>query len=162
MRDGVLELSLRVPDFTTASRIAQSVNQSFRGFLAEPSNPGRVPVKLPLWARDNPSFSPIAFISQLEQLEVVPDDRARVVVNERTGTIVAGGEVGLAPVAISHGFLQVLVEKSQSHIAQTQGGPTVSDLAKALNAMGAGPRDLVSILQSLREANALQGELRFL
>lgn len=162
---GTLELSLRNADFTTASRIGKVINETFGAFLADPVNAGLVKVKLPATAQGNPSFTPVAFVAQLEQLRVEPDTRAVVVVNERTGTIIAGGGVAISPVAISHGQLEILVENKPprtSRVGELPGTATVGDLVKALGALGAGPKDLVSILQTLEAAKALKADLKIL
>jgi flagellar P-ring protein precursor FlgI len=162
---GVLELSLRNADFTTASRIGKVINETFGAFLADPVNAGLVKVKLPPTTYGNPSFTPVAFVAQLEQLRVEPDTRALVVVNERTGTIIAGGGVAISPVAISHGQLEILVESRPlrtSRVTELPRAATVGELVKALGALGAGPKDLVSILQTLEAAKALKADLKIL
>ena len=159
---GTVELSLRNADFTTASRITKVVNETFGEFLADPVNAGLVKVRLPATAQGNPSFTPVAFVSQLEQLRVEPDTRALVVVNERTGTIIAGASVSISPVAISHGQLEILVEDEAKKVTGLPRAATVGELVRALGALGAGPKDLVSILQTLEAAKALKADLRIL
>jgi flagellar P-ring protein precursor FlgI len=159
---GTLELSLRNADFTTASRVAKVINETFGAFLADPVNAGLVKVRLPSSTRDNPSFTPVAFMATLEQLRVEPDTRAIVVINERTGTIISGASVTLSPVAISHGQLEILVGEEKVRVTQLPQSATVGELVRALGALGAGPKDLVSILQSLEAAKALKADLRIL
>ena len=160
--NGALELSLRNADFTTASRIAQVINETYGEFLADPQNAGLVRVRLPTSAHGNPSHNPVSFVSSVEQITVQADSRAYVVINERTGTIISGDNVRILPVAISHGGLQIRVNKELKRIGQIEGTATVGDLVKALSALGAGPKDLVSILQSLEAAKALKAEIRTL
>ncbi len=181
VRGNHITIDLRLPDFTTAFRVASTINNLW-GNIAKPIDASRVTVTIPKEFTDNV----IGFISNLEQLQVEPDVNARVVINERTGTVVAGKSVRIDTVAISHGSLSVEV-KSQWLISQPmplspgttevvpQNGvrvkeregkmvvinstPTVGDLATALNALGVTPRDIISIFQAIKEAGALSAEL---
>ena len=174
-------VSLNQPDFTTASRLAEAINEQW-GKIARPISASRVMVQMPKEFRD----SAVDFISLLEQVRVEPDVNARVVINERTGTVVAGKDVKIDTVAISHGSLSIEV-KSQWLVSQPmplsagstevlpQNGvkvveqegkmvvvkstPTVGDLASALNALGVSPRDIISIFQAIKSAGALSAEL---
>jgi len=178
---GHIRLLLKAPDNTTAGSIAEAVNVSLPGH-ALALDAGTVQVEVP------PQFWPhvVAFVSELGGLEVIPDMPARVVINERTGTVVAGEHVKISTVAIAHGNLAV-VTREQPIVSQPapfsggkttvvprtgigvteQGGRlhvaprtvTVADLARALNALGVTPRDLISIFQALKRAGALQAEL---
>jgi flagellar P-ring protein precursor FlgI len=174
-------------DFTTAERIAEQINQQSakhgQGSIAIAENSGTVLVKVPTEYRGRSS----EFIAEIEGIKVETDVAARVVVNERTGTIVIGGEVSIAPVSILHGSLSVEI---QTHYVVSQPGPfsqggstqvvpevslnateqkaksillekgaTVEQLAKALVAIGATPRDIIAILQNLRASGALDAEL---
>lgn len=103
--DGRLNYSLYDPDLTTVSRIVDSVNQQFGPGTAHAINAGRIEVTLPLEARSNP----VRFLTAIEGLKVSPDRRAKIVVNERTGTVVSGGNVTVAPVSITHGDLTVII-----------------------------------------------------
>jgi len=174
-------LLLRTPDFTTAGRVAEAINGAF-GNVAEAEDASRIRVALPAQY----ASSPAAFIAKLETLQVVPDATARVVVNERPGPVVMGGNVRISPVAVAHGNLTVRVTESanvvqpnafsggetateartdiQAHESAGQfvtmpANTTVKDLADALNAIGATPRDVIAILQAVKEAGALHGEL---
>lgn len=179
-----VRLQLRDADFTTAARVAEAVNQRFSepGNIARAENSGLVSVSVP------PQFSTrsIEFISELEHLSVQPDRVARVVVNERTGTVVLGKDVKIAPVAIMHGNLTVEIqttftvtepvpfssaptqvvpqtavtakdEKARNVVMKE--GATVEELVKALAAIGSTTRDVIAILQNLRAAGALDAEL---
>lgn len=170
-------------DFTTAERIAEEINQKFGDkSIAIAENSGTVQVKIPASYKGRASV----FIAEMEVLKVEADVAAHVVVNERTGTIVIGGEVSISPVAILHGSLSVEI---QTHLLVSQPGPlsqgttkvvpdvtvnateqkassidlqkgaTVEQLAKALLAIGATPRDIIAILQNLRAAGALDAEV---
>ncbi len=102
---GRLSFSLFDPDLTTAGRIAQRVNETFGSGTARAVNAGRIQLTLPPEARDNP----VMFLASLEGLKVFPDRQAKIVVNERTGTVVSGGDVTVAPVSITHGDLTVTI-----------------------------------------------------
>jgi flagellar P-ring protein precursor FlgI len=180
-----VHLQLRRADFTTASRIAGAVNRRF----AEPAtgaakaeNSGLVSVAIP---KDYENRS-AEFLAELENLMVEADRPARVVVNERTGTIVLGKDVRVSPVAILHGNLSVEIQTteevsqpaplsqgkttvtSRSTVAAKEEparnvvlpqGATVEELVRALAAIGSTPRDVIAILQSLKSAGALDADL---
>jgi len=162
VHNGVIELSLRNADFTTATRVSKSVNEFFGEFLADPVNSGLIRVTLPAKANGNVSFPPVAFVSALEQIRVEPDNRGVVIVNERTGTVISGSNVSISPVAISHGGLEIVVKKKAGYVGEILATTTVGELVNALNALGAGPKDLVSILQALDAAKALKADLKFM
>lgn len=182
---GPLTLALRRPDLTTASRIAAAVNGKLGAGVAKALDPAAVELTVPEAQKDDP----VGFLAQIEALEVQADQRARVVVSERTGTLVAGEGVRIRPVAIAHGGLSVRVQRdpvfsqpnafaggatreaSVDTTRASEGAPgaialpataTVEELAKALGTLGATPRDLVSILQAIASAGALDGELEVL
>ena len=179
--EGAVRLQLRQSDFTTASRIADALNERF-GAVAKAENSALVSVALPEKYLRNPT----AFIAEVERVTVEPDRTERVIVNERTGTIVIGKDVQVSPVAIIHGGLtvevqtvlnvsqpapfsegktqvvpQVIVgakEQAAKNVILKQGA-TVEELVRALNAIGATPRDIIAILQNLKSAGALQAEV---
>jgi len=180
--DNSLIIQLNQPDFTTAARVVSTIRGAFPSLQARAIDPGTIRVALdPQGALD-----PIMLIAQLEALPVIPDATARVVVNERTGTVVVNGEVRVAPVAIAHGGITVRIQttyevsqppplsQGQTQIVpQTQvdaqeqparmvyfkEGASVESLVKALNALGVSPRDLIAILQALKSAGALHAEV---
>jgi flagellar P-ring protein precursor FlgI len=181
--DKEIFLSLRDPDPTTSHRIAQRINIKY-GETAYPMNGGSIKIVVPDSLK-HPILR-MKFISDIGHLQIVPDTRARVVVNEKTGTIVAGEHVKIDPVAIAHGTITVKIQ-SRPIISQPEpfsGGETIvtqepylsvedenarvihlksavylSDIAKALNKIGATPRDIISIFQALKQAGALHAEL---
>ncbi len=161
-RSSSLVLALKEPDFTTSQRISDVINSHFRGFYAEAGDLSAIKVKIP------PAYDgkTVEFISELEALKIVADRPSVVVLNERTGTVVMGGDVLVSPVSISHGDLAIQVGGGGAKDAGVkQGivempGTTVASLIKSLNAMGVKPDDLVSILQSLKVAGALKADLR--
>jgi len=176
-----LRLNLAQSDFTTASRIVAAINKTFKG-AAGSSDGGSVMVQVP----EEFASRPVEFIAQLENLEVTQDQPARVVVNERTGTIVMGDKVKIAAVAVSHGNLtltiketpkvsqpaplskgetkevprtELKVQEEQKRLSLLPEGNTIGDVVRGLNLLGVTPRDLISILQSIKAAGALQAEL---
>jgi flagellar P-ring protein precursor FlgI len=162
VHNGQLELSLRNPDFTTASRVVKAINEFFGEFVAEAKNSGLITVKIPDSTRAGPSFTTVAFVSSLEQIKVTPDSKAMVVVNERTGTIIAGNHVIVDPVMMSHGNLEIIIQERRGFVGNIPLTTTVGELAIALSQLGAGPKDIVAIFQALEAAKALKAELRIL
>ncbi|WP_186647603.1 flagellar basal body P-ring protein FlgI [Fluviispira vulneris] len=158
-----IELSLKNADFTTATRIAKALNDTFGEFIADPINAGLISVKVPnKVTRNNPSFNPVTFMSILEQIKVTPDSIAFVVINERTGTIISGSNVVIEPVAISHGRLEIQVGKKNYKVGEMPAVTSVSDLVRALNNLGAGPKDIVSIIQTLEIAKAIKAQIKLM
>lgn len=182
--DGKLKLELRTPGFTVASRVAAAVNAKFGSDVALALDGGAISVKVPQGFETRL----VDLVAQLESLEITPERRARVVINERTGTIVAGGDVRLAPVAVVHGNLTIVVKEtpvvSQPNAPFGRTGstvvvprsdiqvndaprpatyvpaaPTLSDVASSLSSLGLSPRELTSVLQALRAAGALEAEV---
>ncbi|MHC5033418.1 MAG: flagellar basal body P-ring protein FlgI [Planctomycetota bacterium] len=190
VQDNAIVLSLHNPDFATATRIAAAIeaNTSVHAVVADA---GTVRINLRTSGDMNEVMQQI---SDVQMLEVAPDSQAVVVINERTGTIVAGQNVGISRVAVSHGNLTVvtqelpevsqplpfsdgtteIVDRTALRIIesplpdQTSGltvinrATTVSEVAQALNLLGASPRDIISIFQAMREAGALHAELRIM
>lgn len=181
VRNGSLALQLINPDFTSASRLSSSINTVWPG-VSQPRDAATVDVKVPAAFQGRE----VAFIANLGQLEVNPDTEARVIINERTGTIVATSTVRLSQVAISHGSLTITVSSNigvsqpsafsqgqtmavpstQTAVNEVKGGftivsetPSVERLAAALNALGVSTRDMMAIFQSLKRSGALQAEL---
>ncbi len=182
VRDGVLTFQLHNPDFTSAARMADAINLAYPG-SASARDAVSVDVKLPAAyaGRD------VAFLADVGALEVTPDTLARIVINERTGTIVATSTVRLSQVAISHGALTitvssnlgvsqpnsfnnsgqtVVVPSTQTEVTETKGGfsvvneaPSIDRLASALNALGVSTREMMAIFQTLKRSGALQAEL---
>jgi flagellar P-ring protein precursor FlgI len=183
---GQLHLQLHDADFTTSARIAEAVNHKFAADgapVAHAENSALVTVAIP----SGFASRSIEFLSELEQVSVNADRPARVVVNERTGTIVMGGTVHISPVAIMHGNLTVQIQttfavsqpapmsntgttqvvpqtdvtgkEDRAHNVLLKEGATVEELVRALAAIGSTPRDIIDILQNLRAAGALEAEL---
>jgi flagellar P-ring protein FlgI len=179
---GAIILALRSPNFVTAQRVADAVNKKFGDNTGRPLDGGSVEVRLP---KDYKKRA-VAMLAALSELDVQPEIRARVVINERTGTIVAGGDVRLLPVAVAQGGITVTVQEAQrveqpnalaagntvvvpesnvgtteerSSVAYLEGATTLADVAQALSTFGVPPRELASILQALKSAGALRAEL---
>lgn len=177
-----VRLQLRQADFTTAARIAAAINERFGEGRATPESSGAVRVDTP------PEYATrgVDFMAAIESLTILADRTARVVVNERTGTIVMGKEVKISPVAIMHGALsieiqttydvsqpaplsqgqttvvpnttiQVKEEKAKSLVLKA--GATVEELVRALQSIGATARDVIAILQNLKASAALEADL---
>jgi flagellar P-ring protein precursor FlgI len=160
---GKLTLTLTHPDFTTSSRIAETINQRLKGFYAVPKDVASVEVAVPPTYQDKL----VEFISNLEAMTVEADTKAVVVLNERTGTVVMGSNVVIAPIAIAHGDLSIRIGDKKAKDSKEQNlinlnGATVGDLIETMNALGVKPADLVGILQSIHAAGALKAELKFL
>jgi len=188
VRDGQINIILNATDFTLAARMAEAIRgQAQRlggqGWFAAAKDGNSVQVNVP----DQFLGAPIDFIAQLQAITVVPDSKARVVINERTGTIVATSRVKILSCAIAHGNIYLAVNRGKEAIqpnplAQTgttalvpadvakvaEGGgglnvfaemPTVQEVSQALNSLGATPRDMMTIFHMLKAAEALQAEL---
>ena len=183
MDTGSFTLRLKRADFTNAARIATAIEALVGAQNAKALDSAAVEVKVP----DADKDSPVMFLSKLEALTIEVDQKAKVVVSERTGTIVMGENVKLRPAAVSHGGLRISISTqfavsqppALSYSGQTVVAPvqqveaeeakrsavampaasSVDDLVKALNAIGAPPRDLISILQALKAVGSLDAEL---
>jgi flagellar P-ring protein precursor FlgI len=185
-----LSLVLTNPDFSSAVSLASSINADFKSDrIAKAVDAATVSLNFPAIEKDSLNKSPdlITFISRIENLGFTVSSQARVVVNERTGTIVAGGQVRISEIAVSHGSIKVEIT-NQTEVVQpqpfnlsgnTETAPhpqteveekdadmvvlnstaTVSDLAQALNSIGVSARDVIAILQAIKQAGALQAQL---
>ena len=180
--DNVLELLLREPDFTSSARIAYAINETFTN-SCEAMDSTTVRVKIP----EGVEGTPVDFIARLEAIEVTPDTAARIIINERTGTIVATSRIKISSCAVSHGNITISIanslDVSQPNAFASQGAtvvaprtettvkeqqarlvplpelPTVEKVASSLNALGVTPRDMMAIFQAMKQAGALQAEL---
>ena len=166
--DGIIKLTVFEADFTTASRIADRINLEFGQNIAIPEDAGVVSVQIPQENVENKSQ--VSFIAQLEGLEVDPDTPAKVVINERTGTVIVGSKVRLLPVAISHGNLTIQIGGGANQpavvgaivVLDEAAGSSVGDLSEALNQLRVSPRDMIAIFQSLKESGALKAILKIM
>ncbi|MCD6379223.1 flagellar basal body P-ring protein FlgI [bacterium] len=178
----MFKLSLHNPDFQSATNIVNHINFLYQMKLASALDSREIVVKIP------PQYSKnhVAFIAEIGNMEVTLDKLARVVINERTGTVIIGGKVIIDEVAIAHGNLQVeisakygvsqpmsfgqgqsvvvpeietIVKDKEARLFAMRKSSTVSDIASALNELGVTPRDIVAIFQALKKAGALNAEL---
>ncbi len=155
-------LTLINPDFTTAARTVLTINKELGGHYASAKDAGTIDIITP-FAYENRG---VELLATIESIEINPDMKARVVVNEKTGTIVIGDKVKISRVAISHGALSVKVgdgkKGAEEKVAVLESGVSVGELVQALNKLGVSPKDLITILQSIKSAGALHGELEVL
>lgn len=154
-------LSLHQPDFTTAARLVKIINTELGGKYAVSRDSGTVDVIVPFSYEGNG----VELLATVENLQVNPDSRARVVLNEKTGTVVIGENVRIDPVAISHGELTIEVgggAKGPKERIGVISGANIKEIVKALNTLGAKPQDMTAIFQALRVSGALHAELEVL
>jgi flagellar P-ring protein precursor FlgI len=178
-----LRLNLNQADFTTATRIAAVINDKFNAAVATNTDPGSVVLQIP----ESYANRTIEFVAALETLDIKADNQAKVILNERTGTIVIGENVRISTVAVAHGNLSVVIKDtpqvSQPTAFSSTGrtkvtpdtdikvkedsprltvlpeGSSIGDVVRALNLLGVTPRDLIGIIQAIKAAGALQGVL---
>ena len=179
-----VKITLRNPDLTTARRIAQAINRSLKDNAAQPLDPATVQLSVPAGYKGNV----VALLTDIEQLPVQPDKVARVVIDEASGVIVMGEKVQISTVAIAQGNLTIRItetpqvsqpgpfstggttavvprtdiqvdESKDKKLALLKSGVTLQELVNGLNSLGIGPRDLISILQAIKAAGALQAEI---
>ena len=177
-----VRLALREPDFTTAARIEAAINEALGAAVATMGDSGTIVLNL-----DAAGHAPARLLAAIENLEVQPAQKARVVVDQRSGTIVLGADVRISRVAISQGNLTIRVnetpvasqpnpfaegetlalprteieidEGAENRMALVEENVTLADLVDGLNALGVGPRDMIDILKSIKAAGALHAEL---
>ncbi|AEX85404.1 flagellar basal-body P-ring protein [Marinitoga piezophila KA3] len=142
---------LRNPDITTAARTALSINAQFGQKLAKAMDPSAIRVKIP----DVFSDDLISFLALIEDVEIDPDSKAKIVINEKTGTIVFGGNVKIADFTISYGNFVITVNNGKVGDSDA----TIYNLVNALKAAGATPQDIIAIIQNLSSAGYLYAEL---
>ncbi len=178
-----LTLNLQQPDFTTASRVTDAINGLFYDPIAAATDAGTIQLQVPTAYTGNI----VELVAMIEKLEVTPDIAARVVINERTGTVVMGEKVRIATIAIAHGNLSIVVKENpqvsqplpfseggetvvtpgtdlsvkegENQLVLVNGSTSIGDVVNALNALGVSPRDLIAIFQAIKAAGALQAEL---
>jgi flagellar P-ring protein precursor FlgI len=192
-----VSLSLINPDFTSAVAMAEAINQEFRSRIsrsttvAEAKDAATVELFYHVVARDSVRrYVPfIQFLSMVENLTFEIESAAKVIVNERTGTIVAGGNVKISEIAVTHGGIKVeivnlpeviqpqpfsmgqaeiipnpemVVEETDAQMVVLPNTTTVTDLAQSLNSLGVSPRDVIAIFQAIKQAGALHGQLEIM
>lgn len=162
-RNGNIHFLLKNKDFTTASRIEDTINNYFGLELAKAINSGDIKVKVPYSLRDNIT----GFIAKIQSLDIALDKIAQIIINERTGTIVMGENVKISKVAVMHGDLKVTISEKGSVNSEGSGivideGASVDSLVKALNSVGATPKDIIAILEAMKAAGAIHAELKLI
>ena len=179
-----LSVMLKDPDFTTSNAIADSINNIFGTQVARSVDGSEIELTIPADNQNNLT----AFLSRVESIEVIKDVVAKVVLNERTGTVVAGSNVKISPVSISHGSLNITIksfpiisqpsafsngetqvfnnqvpnvneDENGNSIYAIEGASNAQEVAAALNSLKVSPRDIIAIFQALKEAGALTAEL---
>ena len=180
-----LSVKLSSPDFTTAARVAEAINESLPGASARPLDAATVELNVPANYRENLAV----MVAELESVNVIPDAVGKVIINERTGSVVVGENVKLSTVAVAHGSLSVQiregvsvsqpgdftegetvatpetdinVEEGADNLLLIERSTNINDVVKALNAIGVTPRDLITIFQLIQAAGALHGDLEIL
>jgi flagellar P-ring protein precursor FlgI len=182
VRNSTVELLLREPDFTSSARLAAAVNAVFTN-SAEAVDSTTIRVRVPAAM----AATPIPFIALLEAIELEPDTPARIIINERTGTIVATSRIRIAACAVSHGNITisiannfdvsqpgpfankgetVVTPRTDTNVSEQKAAlvplpelPTVEKVAASLNSLGVTPRDMMAIFQAMKQAGALHAEL---
>jgi len=180
-----IDVSLHQPDFTTCMRMQETISSSMGGVNADAVDAGTVRIKI----SEEISSHMVSFVSSLENLDIMPDRVAKIILNERTGTVVMGEKVRIATVAVAHGNLSIVI-KEQPQASQPlpfSGGQTVvlpqtevevreqktnlmvipeganiGDVVRGLNAIGVSPRDLIAIMQAIKASGALHAELHII
>ena len=182
MEGQTISLNLNNPDFTTCLRLTEVINRGLGEETAHPLDAGTVKIKVPLESQENL----VEFISRVENLEIAPDSVAKIVLNERTGTVIMGEKVRISTVAVSHGNLSIIIKESarvsqplpfsegetvvtpetsvavmeeSRRLVVVPEGVNIREVVNGLNSIGVSPRDLISILQAIRVSGALQAEL---
>ncbi|MCS7279147.1 MAG: flagellar basal body P-ring protein FlgI [Thermodesulfobacteriaceae bacterium] len=177
-----LTLSLRTEDFSTASQVASSINDYLKGKYAKALDGRNIELTIPSAYKDRV----VELLGELGKLEILPDSPAKVVIDERTGTVVIGEKVRISKVAVAHGTLSVEVrefpevvqpypfspgetvvvprteirpKEEKARVVILEEGATLGELVRALNAVGATARELIAILQAIKAAGALHAEL---
>ncbi len=180
-----MTVKLGQPDFTTAARAAEAINERMPGASARPLDASTIEFSVPMNYRENLAV----MVAELENLDVEPDAIGKVIIDERTGTVVVGENVKLSTVAVAHGNLSVQikegvnvsqpgpfsmgetvatpdtninVEEGADQLLLIERSTTIHDVVKALNAIGVTPRDLIMIFQAMKAAGALHGELEII
>ncbi len=159
-----IRMSLKSPDFTTAARVVKTINENLGGKFASASDSATVDLIVP------PHYQRkvVNLVAIVENYRVNQDNKAKIIINEKTGTIVAGGDIRLNKVAISHGDLVLEVGADGKKLDKpgslfmVEKKTTLKDLVQALNAIGTTPEDLISIFQALKRNGALFADLEFI
>lgn len=158
-----VRLALNNPDFTTAARIERTVNQELGGKYATATDSATIDVIIPSFYERKV----VELLALIENFKVVADVSAKIVINERTGTLVAGGDIVIKKSAVSHRDMVLEVKggdegSGKASIVNLDQATTINDLVKALNALGTSPEDLISIFQALKQNGSLVAEIELI
>lgn len=158
-----LRMALNNPDFTTAARIERTINQELGGKYATASDATTIDVIIPTYYERKV----VELVANIENYKVIADVNAKIVINERTGTLVAGGDIVLKKAAVSHRDMVLEVKggdegSGKRAIQAMEQSTTINDLVKALNALGTSPEDLISIFQALKQNGSLVAEIELI
>ncbi len=168
-RSGKFSILLQEKDSVLTRQVKEVIDRRYGPGWANITNPGQVEIRVPSSMSDDP----VSFAANIENLTLTIDEPNRVVINERTGTVIVGNNVRISRVVISHNGIKIAVDdqaqannaarnQSQASMVAVQGETTVDDLVVALNAVGATPKDLIAIFQAINAAGALHGELKIM
>ncbi len=158
--EGVIQIQLDRGNFTTASRAAQAVNSEFNSEIARAENANTIEIQIPPGMNNDV----VGFISVVQNLRIRPVTRSRVVINERTGTVVMGENISVRPTAISHRDISLQVDNGDGDDGDVvlPEVTTIDQVVSALNAVGASTDDIISILQALHHAEAIKAPLELM
>ncbi|MDA3785955.1 MAG: flagellar basal body P-ring protein FlgI [Deltaproteobacteria bacterium] len=171
-----LSIHLNNPDFTTMSRVVEAVDLMLGGSYAKAKDSATVAITVP------PRFSgnQVALLAALEKLEITPDNQARIIIDERTGTVVMGADVTISQVAVAHGNLSnqvspgpgqfpsletnrnITARDQENQLIQLDSGITLGEVVRALNSVGVTTRDLIAIFQSMKASGAIKADLQII
>ncbi|GAB4276103.1 MAG: flagellar basal body P-ring protein FlgI [Candidatus Rifleibacteriota bacterium] len=172
-RNGKFNILLESKDSTLTRQVKEAIDRRYGVGWAKIINPGTIEVRVPTSMMDDP----VSFAANIEDLSLSVEEPNRVVINERTGTVIVGNNVRISRVIISHNGIRIEIDDSnqrqpgpqnqrqtprQASMIEVKGETTVDDLVEALNAVGASPKDLIAIFQAINAAGALHGELKIM
>jgi len=154
---GTVSLLLLNPDFTTAARSSQAINSKFGEIISKALDASTIKIMVPDVFKEDL----ITFLSIVEEVEVVPDVVAKVVINERTGTVVMGGDVKVDDFTVSYGGYSITIRNGKVTGSGENPGPdsSIENLINALKAVGAKPQDIIAVLSTLKESGVLHAQL---
>ncbi len=155
-KDDKISILLYNPDFTTASRVALSINNTLDKNMAKAVDASTIKVSVPQVFQNDL----VDFLALLEGVKVVPDLPAKIIINQKTGTIISGADAKIAPISITYGTINITITDSQSATGTNIiKATTVGDLVKALSALGTKPGDIIAILEAIKASGALYAEI---
>lgn len=171
-RNGKFNILLERKDSNLTRQVKEAIDRRYGPGWAQITNPGTIEVRVPTSLQEDP----VSFAATIQELTLLIEEPNRVVINERTGTVIVGNRVRISKVVISHNGIRIEVDEPEGRqqprnnrqnqktasMIEVKGETTVDDLVEALNAVGAGPKDLIAIFQAINAAGALHGELKIM